>query len=120
MYLYYVYHSLIHAVPVSVTTNPSNLTVRVGERATFVCAFSSSPAPSSIQWFKEGVSLPLTDERFNITPSSDGVSSVLSFVSVHEDHNTAYYCIAAQLLVGDRIHNATTDSATLTINCKLH
>lgn len=107
--------SLLLAVPFSVTTNPSNLTVIVGERATFVCAFSAS---SSIQWFKEGVSLPLTDERFNITPSSDGISSVLSFVSVHEDHNTAYYCVAAQLLVGYGIHNTTTDSATLTINCK--
>ena len=91
----------------------------VGETAIFMCAFSGSPAPSSIQWFKEGVSLPLTDERFNITHYSDGISSVISFESVREDHNTAYYCVASQLLVGDEMHNATTDSATLTINCKL-
>ena len=91
----------------------------VEERASFVCTFSGSPAPSSIQWFKEGVGLPLTDERFNITHSSDGISSVLSFVSVREDHNTAYYCVASQQLVGDEMHNATTASAILTINCKL-
>ena len=91
----------------------------VGETATFTCAFSGSPAPDSIQWFREGVDGPLTDDRFDIT-YEDYFSSQISFVTVLEDHDTVYYCRAIQYLVGGRIDNVTTESATLTVYCKLH
>ena len=101
-----------------VVTNPTELTVTVGDTATFTCAFFGSPAPDSIQWFREGVDDPLTDERFNIT-YEDYFSSQISFVSLVEDHNTVYYCRAVQTLVGGRIDNVSTESATLTVYCKL-
>ena len=111
--------SLLHTVPLEVETDPSDLTVIVGETATFTCAFSGFPAPDSIQWFREGVDDPLTDDRFDITYGDDGLSSQISFVTVLQDHDTAYYCRAMQYLVGGWIENATTESATLTVNCKL-
>lgn len=111
--------SLLHTVPLEVETDPSDLTVIVGETATFTCAFSGFPAPDRIQWFREGVDDPLTDDKFNITYDDYGLSSQISFMTVLEDHDTAYYCRAMQYLVGGRIENATTGSATLTVNCKL-
>ena len=105
------------AVPLIVTSNPSNLTVIVEERASFVCTFSGSPAPSSIHWFKEGVGLPLTDERFNIIISSDSFSSELSFEATPEENGTRYFCQGMQDLVTGEV-TEDSESATLTIQSK--
>ena len=104
-------------VPIKVTTAPRDTTVIVGDTAAFVCTFSSFPTPSSIQWFKEEVSLPLTDERFNITTSNDSFSSELSFEATPEDNDTKYFCRGMQELVTGEV-TEDSESATLTIQSK--
>lgn len=104
-------------VPLEVETNPNDLTVLVGRTANFTCSFSGSPAPDSIQWFREGDDAPLTGVRYSITDTD--FSSQISFVTQLDDHGTTYYCRAVQSLVGGRIDNVSTDAATLTVNCKL-
>ena len=85
----------------------------------FSCSFTGSPPPPTILWFTEGSNVALSLPKYNVTISDDGLSSVLSFVTSLEDHDTVYRCEASQTLVTGEVVNATSLPATLTVNCKL-
>ena len=85
----------------------------------FSCSFTGSPSPPNILWFIEGSDVALSLPKYNVTITDDELSSVLSFVTSLEDHDTVYYCEASQTLVTGEVVTATSLSATLTVYCKL-
>jgi Immunoglobulin domain/FG-GAP repeat len=86
-------------VPPSITTQPANQTVVVGQTATFTVVASGTPAPS-YQWQKDGANIAGATSASYTTPATAIADS------------GSQYTVVVSNIVG----NQTSNAATLTVN----
>ncbi|WP_310965036.1 leucine-rich repeat protein [Nocardioides terrisoli] len=101
------YNTQVIAVTPSMTTNPSNTTVKAGDTATFTAAATGIPTPT-VQWqVNTGDGSGYTD-----IPDPTGTNATLTLTDVTAAMNGNTYRATFTNSAG----NATTTSATLTVN----
>ena len=119
-----------HAVPVSITAQPSDTTVLVNNNATFTClAYGTSPI--DVTWFRmasggEVGSAPTRIDDSQVIRSEVGttevtVTSTLTLASVWTgDDGAVFYCEVTNNLTEAGVFSNQSDSVTLTVQCMLN
>ena len=105
-YLYCPYHLI---API-IIQGPQSQTAVVQDTIVLTCIANYT---DTIEWFKDGDSLPSSAAIEVVEESDDVLRSILSFNATLEDGNSNYSCNASSML-----DYVVSDNATITILCK--
>ena len=115
-------------VPISITAHPTNSTVLVNSDATFTCS-AYGTAPIDLMWYRvdsgvDGIAPTRIDDdqviRTETGSTEITVMSTLTLASVGiSDDGAMFYCEATNNLTQAGVFTNQSDSATLTVQCKL-
>src|SRR2546430_12423039 len=94
--------SLHDALPISITTQPVNQTVTVGQTATFTVV-ATGTAPLSYQWQKNGTAI------------SGATSASYTTAATTSSDNGAQFVVVVSNTAG----SVTSNAATLTVNAEI-
>ena len=119
---------LLSTVPITITAQPTNSTVLVDGDATFTCS-AYGTAPIDLTWYRvdsgtEGAAPTRIDDN-SVTSTLTGstevtVRSTLTLASIGTaDDGAMFYCEATNNLTEAGVFTNQSDSATLTVQCKV-
>ena len=115
----------LRAVPVTVTAHPTDSTLLVNDDATFTCS-AYGTAPITLTWYRvdSGAAPTRIDNRVTRSQTGSTEVTVTSTVTLPgvgtTDDRAMFYCEATNNLTDAGVFTNQSDSATLTVQCKLN
>ena len=112
-------------MPVVITTGPVDMISIVGGNTTLHCTITGIPLPT-VLWSKDGQALQVDDSRVSVSnrvtldsPDEKIVVSSLVFTELQLIDDADYQCAANNTGTNDQEFSIISETAHLTLQCKL-